>query len=477
MRPLFVVLPLLAIACSTAPPSSKEGGSEVLLGANSQPIIGGSFDTTHQAVVYLVSNPDSQGLSAACTGTIIKTDAAKKVGWVLTAAHCVNPKPAVAIIADDVAAKTAVQFIVLDATANPAYTGQTTPTSHDVAMVRILGVDASTPTIALSSVTNDAAVGTSVTSVGYGRTTPSSQPPDNNSRRKRITRTLNGVSASAVSYSLSGGGICQGDSGGPVLVGSGASERVLAVHSYVSGDCLGDGTSIRVSGEMAFINSELSKALPSSLNSCATCNSAADSGNQVCAQRRFACGADTDCSALLDCLSKCSGISCQNNCRTKYPAGLGPFTAYQNCGCAEGCKAECASDNSCAGAAQCGIKALDACGKCGEGSCCTERAAASFDKVGFACVTAPDGEGCAANAPFQAYQACLQKSCSAECGLTPSSSGGASSGGASSGGNGDGTTTTTTTGCSTSGGSASAIPVLGGLFALGLLLKRRRRHA
>ncbi len=473
MRPLFVAVPLLAIACSTAPPS---GSTEVLLGANSQPIIGGSFDTTHQAVVYLVSNPDSQGLSAACTGTIIKTDAAKKVGWVLTAAHCVNPKPAVAIIADDVASKTAVQFIVLDATANPAYTGQTTPTSHDVAMVRILGVDASTPTIPLTSVTNDAAVGTSVTSVGYGRTTPSSQPPDNNSRRKRITRTLNGVSASAVSYSLSGGGICQGDSGGPVLVGSAGSERVLAVHSYVSGDCLGDGTSIRVSGEMGFINGELSKALPSSLNSCSTCGSTADSGNQACAQRRFACGADADCSALLDCLTKCSGISCQNNCRTKYPAGLGPFAAYQNCTCAEGCKAECASDNTCVGAPQCGIKALDACGKCGEGSCCAERAAASFDKVGFACVTTPDGEGCAANAPFQAYQACLQKSCSAECGLSPSgSSGGASSG---SGGNGDGTTTTTTTsGCNASGGAGSSSAGLFGLFGLGFLLMRRRRHA
>jgi secreted trypsin-like serine protease len=444
-------------------------GSEakpVALDEQTQPIIGGSNDTTYKAVVLLATE------NSVCTGTIVKVDATKKVGWVLTAAHCVLPnRPVVAILADDYAAADRKQFAVLDATSAP-YTGQTAENSRDIAVVRILGVDASTPVIPLASAPDGAAVGATVVSVGYGRTTPSNQADAMLTKRKSISKRLSQIGTTFVRYSLSGGGICQGDSGGPVLLGSGSSARVIGVHSYVSNDCLGDGTSIRVTSELAFLNNELNKALPS-LSTCKVCTDTNNSGDQVCAAKQTACTGDRDCAQLLDCLSKCgSSFACPAGCNEKFPRGIGPLAEAAQCTCRTACKTECGSDASCRNQPACG-KTLrtDECGTCTTESCCAEHAAAYFDKDGNACIDKPDAAGCDSNAPYQAYQTCLRRSCATPCGLTPDPEAASSSSGQAAG-SGDGTTTTTTETCgcgSRPGGPTNAL-----LFAALVLPVLRR---
>src|SRR5262245_10457638 len=98
MRPriLFFApfLAALAFSCSASPEPEKSGSS-------SGAIIGGNLDTTHQAVVAVYQESSTDG--AICSGTFIKTDPTTKVGYVLTAAHCVQSSlpPVIVLQGDD----------------------------------------------------------------------------------------------------------------------------------------------------------------------------------------------------------------------------------------------------------------------------------------------------------------------------------------------------------------------------------------
>jgi hypothetical protein len=74
---------LLALGCVVEQPAPQEGPS----GKTGQPIINGDPDTTHDAVVAVLSN------GGACSGTVIAKDVVNKRGYVLTAAHCVPQPP------------------------------------------------------------------------------------------------------------------------------------------------------------------------------------------------------------------------------------------------------------------------------------------------------------------------------------------------------------------------------------------------
>ena len=415
--PLALVSTLALLgACGTAAETDPS-----MTGAATQPIIGGSFDTTRQAVVMLQS---SVGL---CSGTIFKVDTAKKVGWIVTAAHCVDPAPEIVIQANDVADEGGRRtYEVIDSHASPDY--DPNAYTHDVAIVRFYGASSKTPVIPIVTAAPDGlTVGKTVTSVGYGRTTPSNQAPDDNTRRKNINRTVSGLTTGRVTYSLAGGGICSGDSGGPVLYNNGSGERIVAIHSNVTGECLGEGNSMRLTNEFAFLNTELARALPS-LTTCDACTKISDSGDEVCANKVRSCLGDSACKGFYDCIVKCGGATakCQTSCRASNGGGAAMFNAFLNCNCVDACQTSCAS--TCKSAPKCGYKFGSACDTCLNGACCAEEKNAAADRVGYVCLADGGGERCADSDAYIAFSTCQRTNCAEACGVEPMPEPGTSSG-------------------------------------------------
>lgn len=404
----LVLAPLSAIviaACSAEPigdlPESE------LTGQATSAIINGQLDTTRQAVVAIYSQEGQD--AGLCSGTIVKVDPARGIGWVLTAAHCVETKPVVVLQGDDITAPD-LQYEVIDYEADPRYTGAT-GSPADFAVIRIAGVDATTPTIPLVSSPDGLSTGTPVVSVGYGRTTLiRSGVSDQNTVRRRVAKTIDQLTSQAIAYNMTSSGICQGDSGGPVLVGSGASEKVAGVHSYVQGDCNGTGVSGRVSFGRPFIEGELTRALPR--EDCSLCKKIENSGNGRCAELTRACLDDRECSALYDCLSR-GGASCMK----KFPKGEGPLNAVLECGCTGRCESACGPTAGCNEVPKCGfaMRAGD-CATCTESSCCAEQQACAADGECYLCLKGGDADpSCERNALRRAVTRCQESKCRAEC--------------------------------------------------------------
>src|SRR2546430_6195801 len=130
----LLVVPVLALvaACgSSSSPKSEQTAT------NASPIINGVVDTTDNAVVAIAVG--NQGL---CSGTIVKVDAANKIGWVLTAAHCVEVAPVLAIQGSDFNDINALQYYVVDYSQDTRYQQGGDPGQpYDFAVIRIAGVD------------------------------------------------------------------------------------------------------------------------------------------------------------------------------------------------------------------------------------------------------------------------------------------------------------------------------------------------
>lgn len=453
----------------------------------------GQLDTTHQAVVALVSQQGNQ--QGLCSGTIIKTDPSTRVGWVLTAAHCTEQPIITALQGDDFNASP-VQYAVLDYQADSRYQiGGNANQSYDVAVVRILGVDASTPTIGVTSSSDGVANNAAFTAVGYGRTLGGTGATgDADGKRRRISLKVSGTSTTQFTYSMANGGTCQGDSGGPDLISSGGVEKVVGVHSYVEGECDYAGASGRVSGNLTFINAQVSKSVPAL--SCEQCRNASFSGKQKCAQLMSACRADKECSALETCLGQAGSSSkAQQACLDKYPESVGKILAAQSCGCADECAAACADDANCKDAPKCGFSLpAGSCATCGESSCCQEMSDCVEDGTCFNCLQTSDAAAaCATNTARKKVASCIQKNCEDECADTGIESG-APDGGAATTGDGDGqssgddgealadpgtTTKTIKTGCSaapspTSDASGASLLALAGVIVTAASRRRRR---
>src|SRR5262249_55275070 len=160
-------------------------------------------------------------------------------------------------------------YDVLDYEADPRWA---TSGQHDFAMVRIVGVDESTPVIPLTAAPDELAPQMAVTSVGFGMTADNMA----NTKRYSVEKTLAGITSELLGYDQATSGVCFGDSGGPVIAGSGASARVVGIHSFVAGGCDVAGYSARVTDGLAFFEHEFDKALPEP--SCELCQKTAKSG-------------------------------------------------------------------------------------------------------------------------------------------------------------------------------------------------------
>lgn len=433
----------LAVACSIS--ASHEGGNEVPeVATDEAEVINGQRDTGHPAVVAMtMTNPPPAGTTGpttygTCTGTFIKVDVATKIGYVLTAAHCVDKASTVSTFqgSDRAVAEGSLGYAYLDHTIHPNYRGDT-GSPYDIAVMRVLGVDATTPVVPMLA-PDTLAQGTRVTSVGFGRTVrPPTNPPDGgNTAKNKIDGSIASLSATSVGVRYDNNGdICQGDSGGPVMVVVGGKEYVAAVHSYVLGNCVGIGYSVRASAHKAFVQGILDKAAPA--QTCEICRKTTASGNQTCANARRACLADAQCNGLRLCLNKCaakvadagalpdSGLSddCRKACSVEFPFGAAPYNTQINfCSCNE-CESACAGETACAANPSCGMKmetpdstpTANACNTCMDGACCAQQEACGKDGHCYRCQRTPETPGCATDALYTNLKACQASSCSGQC--------------------------------------------------------------
>jgi hypothetical protein len=479
--PLLAVLavPMFALAsgaCSSTSPPEPPGANEDAARSTSSAIINGQLDTTHQAVVAVVLQEGQQG--GLCSGTIVKVDPKTHIGWVLTAAHCVDIPPVYVLQGDDFSKTTnLLRYDIIDYKADSRWAGQV-GSPYDFAVLRIAGVDAATPTIPLVAGADGLGNGSPVLSVGYGRTSLiAAGAGDQNTVRRRVSKTLSQV-GQMLAYNMTSSGICQGDSGGPVLVTSGGKEYVVGVHSYVQGDCNGLGVSGRVTFNAAFISGELQKAVPA--EDCDLCTKIANSGNGTCIAATQKCLADKECGGYYECLS--TGKS-KAACLTQFPKAEGPFNAAVNCTCTQACTAACKETIECARAPKCGYKLpVGECATCTESACCDEALECASDGTCFVCLKTNDAAPeCATNAARKKMATCVATSCKTECagsgldtGADPASADGAGAGD----GGAASTTTTTTEGCSTTprpitGGAAWLAFGLAGV--IGAAARRARR--
>ncbi len=475
---LSLVVPVFAFIAAACSSSEQRPTPPEAVAQAASPIINGNVDTTHQAVVALILQKANQG--GLCSGTVVKVDTTSHIGWVLTAAHCVEIPPVYILQGNDFSAAGIIRYDVIDYAADPGYSGSAGSPS-DFAVVRIAGVDASTPVIPMIGSSDGLATGTPVVSVGYGRTTLNSSGVDDmNSVRRNVSKTLSQVGQAQIAYNMTQSGICQGDSGGPVLVSSGGAEKVVGVHSYVQGDCNDPGVSGRVSFGLSWINGELAKALPA--EDCDLCEKIANSGTSVCAALSKSCLADKECNGYYQCIS--AGGS-KASCVAKFPKAEGPFNAATNCTCNTACKSTCGSSIACKSVPKCGFKitAAAACATCSEGGCCDETLACSADGECYVCLKNGDKDpACATNAARKKMATCVASKCATECAgsgldtgadpVTPEDPGAAAPAGG-------GSTTTTTSGCAvarthTEGGRGGAYAIAA-LLGLAVSLTRRRR--
>ena len=423
------VIPV-AVACSSA-------NDEPAAAVEAAPIINGSRETGRPAVVSLLMERPSPGDAgstySSCTGTIVKVNAATKMAYVLTAAHCVRGSRTIYVSqTDDTSAPATgiIRYTYVDHTAHPNYNGATS-SPYDIAVVRVLGGSSRTPILPWT--TNDGLVeGSSrVTSVGFGRTVRPNMPlPDSgpNTEKNKIDGTVARLGQAQVGVRYDNNGdICQGDSGGPVLAMIGGRETVVAVHSFVTGPCVGVGWSVRASAHAAFINSILDAAAPE--ETCEQCRKGISAGDQTCADARRKCFDDAQCNGLRLCLGNCSAIvtdaggdagagdECRKQCNVDFPFGAGPYNQQVVfCSCRE-CGATCGTDPKCEGLPKCGMKVSNpTCNSCLEGSCCAQTAACAADGHCFRCRLSPDTtEGCDTDPLYQAVKTCRETNCAADC--------------------------------------------------------------
>jgi len=439
---------------------------------------------------------------ASCTGTIIKTDPVNHIGWVLTAAHCVVEYPPITVCQGNDCSDADVKYQVIDYAPDPAYGGLPSY-GHDLAVVRIAGVGATTPVIPIASNPDGIEdTGTPILVIGYGETAapiPGEPAVGSWIRRKiALVATPMPEHPEEIWYDQSTGGLCYGDSGGPDLLTTGDFEEVVGVHSMMDSECDGgDGFSSRVSYGLDFITGELTKPLP--VRDCASCQAWSTSGGE-CALLELKCvSKNPDCLNYGNCLLR-GGTDAA--CAQEYPKGVGPYKSVDACPCNRPCADVCATDASCKGVPRCGLTLpADDCSTCMEASCCQEALDCTNDGSCYECVGSNDADAsCASNAARKALATCAVNKCTVQCQdselgdggvrLDTPDSGATDSGTPGSGAtdNGiDGTTDSTVTGSGGSGCSAGAVPPSaashGALVAVGAMIvtiarrRRRNRHA
>ncbi len=413
----FVASAILA-ACSSVDPTDSS--------RNSQSIFGGAPDTTHPAVMALINQT-----GGACSGTTIAVNG--QFGYLLTAAHCLVAvdgggnviTPIQPVMESDLLVVPGTDYSsslpastfhpVQEYVIHPGYNGNVS-NPNDIAVVRYIGADGSTPTIPhLTAAQDDLANGINLLFVGYGQTETNSM----NSIRNAVTKTIVNLSASQVTHSRANGtGTCRGDSGGPGIRTTAMGERVASVTSFSSGaSCAsGFGVSVRTSNHEAFIDTFLA-ATPPAVD-CTLCRTAASTSFGPCTAENAACAPGTACDRFLTCANACAmnDQACVQACATAEPQGQADLATVVQCTC-DDCPTECTGVAACTAPA-CGLEFSDTtCNTCNEAQCCNETTACADDADCRNCATSmmPPAT-CATNALYQAFRVCGIDNCGTQCG-------------------------------------------------------------
>jgi hypothetical protein len=282
-------------------------------------IVNGALDTQHPAVVLLV------GSHSLCSGTIIEADAEQALGVVLTAAHCVRAETPYLVVQGVDPTDPDVTYRVLESEAHPSYKGD----EYDFGVVRFMGADDATPRLdRLRLDEDDTTVGDDVVAVGYGLTLPGPTTALMNERHY-VAQTV--VDATPTSLETTGfGSACSGDSGGPTLRLVDGVEKVAAVHSKGTGDCVLTSLEARVTAGQDFIDGFLAAPVG---ESCERCYETLLSNGGACVDAARTCGDDPACSDLGSCLAGCDSTECDERCATEHRGGLDEYVAYGACTC------------------------------------------------------------------------------------------------------------------------------------------------
>lgn len=425
--------------CSAPAPAEREAPEQ-----SSQPILGGTLDTTHQAVAALLQIDSDGFLSGACSSTTI----AKKgqSGILLTAAHCVveldaqgeptavplDPSALYLVPGEDwLTALNALEvFSVVETTVHQSYDGSV-ESPFDIAVVRYAGALPSTPSLPiLTSAADDLGGNSPLTLVGYGVT----ESNQDNTQRYRVDQSIYALDERNIAYDQAAGdGICQGDSGGPALYSTPGGERVAGVASYSDVACADLGVSVRVSAYETFVFQAIAAA-PATLN-CDECAAAAVAPGNPCRDLNLLCNDGISaCSEYADCTEACATESCRASCATNNPQGERSYEDLLSCVCRDGCSQQCSSSAGCQPYTCGGLTAiLSACTACMKQTCCSQTEACASDAVCAACVADPRASGCDQNPVFGALQSC-RAGCAGDPCSASGSTGGA--GGSASGGGG-----------------------------------------
>lgn len=322
MRPTVLAVALLLQACAAPAPDAG-------VGLHRLGIVGGSADTTHDAVVALL------GDEGDCSGTIIHVAGGE--GVVLTAAHCLGVAPDAVVLGDDHASPSATTFTVLDTIMHPSWNGS--DPDFDVGLVRIGDVPAGTPVIPVATTPDGVTAGDEVLHVGYGLTDGAGTTT---TTRRAVLNTLDTVTSGLLSYDQADGGPCSGDSGGPALSVDGQA-RVVGVIGSGDGTCEGFGIDTRVAPLVA---SFIAPFIGEDVVSCEVCFEAAPE-SEPCRDAVSACLNDAACAALTACLNDCDDAPCADTCRGEHADGLSAYAAIFTCVCEEACEAVCLGDDLC----------------------------------------------------------------------------------------------------------------------------------
>jgi hypothetical protein len=243
---------LLLAACSA--PSDPAASSHPV--AKSDGIIGGSVDTTHQAVMALIVNFGQS--FAECTGTVFKVDP-DGTGWMITAAHCVlgdgstpNPTASQMTVQQGNNYNSPTKTYKVSAfTRHPNYQQGQASSPYDFAVVKFGGASASTPTIPLTDSPDGLATGATIQIYGYGMTFYGDQ---NNSQRRTVTKTIAALDTQKIHHNDQSTGTCEGDSGGPSIVMQNGHEAVVGITSYGASGCAGDSVAGRLSLVLSWVS-------------------------------------------------------------------------------------------------------------------------------------------------------------------------------------------------------------------------------
>lgn len=417
----------LGLACSLLACSSEAPVDDERVAEQTAPIVNGSPDTTHQAVVAVIMN------GGACSGTIV--DVIGSNAYVLTAGHCVDgATPQVVLQGNDYNGNP-IQYPVVDWLQHPNYN----PPFYDFAMLRVTGAGPSTPKIAAITPAEDNLVaGNQVDIVGYGQT-----ENGNNSVRRHVTLPLAQVTSLLLYYNQQNSGMCFGDSGGGDIRQVGGQDRVVGVNQGVeTANCIGGfSDSGRVSAVTDSFIVPFIQGGPVGPQTCDQCYEAQASGVGACVGKVDACLNDAECTAFVDCLQACQTQLCQNQCVSNHALGYQVYKDINECVCTQGCVTECQGDPACPAPPACGFTSTKAtCQTCFEGSCCSQMQACANDNFCSACFMKNPPAGCTNSGVYNAANDCLSNNCDVEClgGSVGQGGGGSGPGGSGPGGAGPG---------------------------------------